>query len=283
LGLYTTAPFGEPISGQITPTNTVPNGTYSFAGQHQKLTETSFTLTPIHMGARIYLPTLGRFTQVDPVEGGTPNSYVYVVDPVNGNDFSGLLGVINSSSNAVITVIYNYGMQPTAAVPRPAPPTIQATASAARTQGPGSMRSNAGRTAAPAKLTTPSDAAGFIFKNVEAENARRAAPMPSPQTTQLAVSFCAYICGQAGLAYDGNGLPHLSVGYALGLSAGVGVTVGGGPGKVNTGANMDLNCTWGPIMGGVSSDGSSSGTSPYGGINFAVAKFGCSSGPSYTW
>ena len=38
----------------------------------------------------VYLPTLGRSLQVDPVLGGTPNAYVYVPDPVNGNDYSGL-------------------------------------------------------------------------------------------------------------------------------------------------------------------------------------------------
>jgi len=41
------------------------------------------------MGARVYLPTIGRFTSTDPVQGGNANAYVYVLDPVNGNDYSG--------------------------------------------------------------------------------------------------------------------------------------------------------------------------------------------------
>jgi hypothetical protein len=35
--------------------------------------------------------------QVDPIEGGTPNNYVYVLDPINGNDYSGLLSVTTYS------------------------------------------------------------------------------------------------------------------------------------------------------------------------------------------
>lgn len=37
----------------------------------------------------MYLPTLGRFTAVDPVQGGTPNSYVYPTDPIEQSDLNG--------------------------------------------------------------------------------------------------------------------------------------------------------------------------------------------------
>ena len=36
-----------------------------------------------------YLPSLGRFAQVDPVEGGVDNNYVYPTDPVNSYDLTG--------------------------------------------------------------------------------------------------------------------------------------------------------------------------------------------------
>lgn len=41
------------------------------------------------MGARVYIPGIGRFTQVDPIEGGVENNYVYPADPVNEGDLTG--------------------------------------------------------------------------------------------------------------------------------------------------------------------------------------------------
>lgn len=80
-------PYGEPASG-ATPTNTnVPGTAWGWHGQQQRLTDR----TLIHLGARPYHPTHGRFLQIDPIEGGCANEYTYVHgDPVNQSDISGL-------------------------------------------------------------------------------------------------------------------------------------------------------------------------------------------------
>jgi RHS repeat-associated protein len=83
-------PFGNPL-GAI-PENSTGDLDYGWLGQHQRPLEHQPGLTPIiEMGARQYHPGLGRFLEVDPVEGGSANDYDYVNgEPINDSDLDGL-------------------------------------------------------------------------------------------------------------------------------------------------------------------------------------------------
>ncbi len=89
LNSFTYDPFGNVLAGSVLPSNTAL-ASYGYVGQHEKLTESGYALTPIQMGARVYIPVLGRFLQVDPVEGGGDNNYVYPTDPVGEFDLTGM-------------------------------------------------------------------------------------------------------------------------------------------------------------------------------------------------
>lgn len=82
-------PFGNVLPGSANPDN-FKEGSYGWAGKAQNITETNFGLQPIQMGARVYLPILGRFMQPDPVDGGGANIYAYAMDPINMADYTGL-------------------------------------------------------------------------------------------------------------------------------------------------------------------------------------------------
>jgi len=71
------------------PANAQGSQSYAWAGTHHRSIESLFALKPVQMGARVYIPSMGRFLSVDPVDGGTLNNYVYALDPINSDDYSG--------------------------------------------------------------------------------------------------------------------------------------------------------------------------------------------------
>ncbi|MGN6815101.1 MAG: RHS repeat-associated core domain-containing protein [Solirubrobacterales bacterium] len=72
--------FGNPTSGEA--------GRYGWLGGKQRRTELSSGI--VQMGARSYIPQLGRFLTPDSVQGGSANAYDYAnQDPINQYDLGG--------------------------------------------------------------------------------------------------------------------------------------------------------------------------------------------------
>jgi RHS repeat-associated protein len=84
----TTSVANGAITMAVSPETTAAAAHYGWLGGKQRHTSTK--TGAIEMGARIYVPQLGRFLQPDPVYGGSANSYDYAnQDPVNNYDLAG--------------------------------------------------------------------------------------------------------------------------------------------------------------------------------------------------
>lgn len=92
-------PFGQPVdpvtfaigAAESDDTGQVAGNTLWHQGalKPAESAESAGSTLVVEMAVRLYVPALGRFLQVDPIEGGGANYYSWPTDPINGYDLSG--------------------------------------------------------------------------------------------------------------------------------------------------------------------------------------------------
>jgi RHS repeat-associated protein len=102
-------PYGETLTA--VPDNSAGAFDHGWLGQHQRpLEHEAGLVATIEMGARQYDPVLGRFLEIDPVEGGSCNDYDYVCgEPVNLRDLDGTRLCVDLDCKVTMTNKVAYG------------------------------------------------------------------------------------------------------------------------------------------------------------------------------
>jgi RHS repeat-associated protein len=268
-------PFGESLVAGTQGTTTVnalnaSDDTMGWAASPARKQEGGYTTSFIQMGARVYIPSLGRFLQVDPVDGGTLNGYVYVADPINSSDYNGqwsIRGFITSLVRVVRAVVKAV-FTPAKAVARAAAPVRVAAPSGG---------SPARASASTVSYNSSSRAKPGFSSGVDAfylQNTVKTFSGPIQTSVGLGASGCVgIVCFGGGRFSDSHSYIEIGIGIGAGVNAGMKYSIG----AVNTGLGLGAECILGPIGVELGTGGLA------GSLNVVPTKGDCAIKASFTW